>query len=48
MNPIFFYKQKVFIEKVISENPGLPLFCYAHSTGAAITLKVYSILETYL
>ncbi|KAK2421812.1 alpha/beta-Hydrolases superfamily protein [Trifolium repens] len=30
---------KVFIEKVISENPGLPLFCYAHSTGAAITLK---------
>ncbi|GAU39388.1 hypothetical protein TSUD_295430, partial [Trifolium subterraneum] len=33
------FNLKVFIEKVISENPGLPLFCYAHSTGAAITLK---------
>ncbi|CAL5186728.1 unnamed protein product [Lathyrus oleraceus] len=30
---------KVFIEKVKTENPGLPCFCYGHSTGAAITLK---------
>lgn len=36
-----FYKQKVFIEKVKTENPGLPCFCYGHSTGAAITLKVH-------
>lgn len=32
---------KVFIEKVITENPGLPCFCYGHSTGAAITLKAF-------
>ncbi|MED6191804.1 hypothetical protein PIB30_004017 [Stylosanthes scabra] len=30
---------KVFIEKVVTENPGLPCFCFGHSTGAAITLK---------
>ncbi|KAK7314687.1 hypothetical protein VNO77_33214 [Canavalia gladiata] len=30
---------KVFLEKVLNENPGLPCFCYGHSTGAAITLK---------
>ncbi|KAL5079423.1 hypothetical protein RYX36_007844 [Vicia faba] len=30
---------KVFIEKVKTENPGLPCFCFGHSTGAAITLK---------
>ncbi|XP_057759223.1 uncharacterized protein LOC130979715 [Arachis stenosperma] len=30
---------KIFIEKVVTENPGLPCFCYGHSTGAAITLK---------
>ncbi|CAJ1936554.1 unnamed protein product [Sphenostylis stenocarpa] len=30
---------KTILEKVINENPGLPCFCFGHSTGAAITLK---------
>ncbi|KAG4391778.1 hypothetical protein AAZX31_05G233100 [Glycine max] len=30
---------KIFLEKVLNENPGLPCFCFGHSTGAAITLK---------
>ncbi|BAT72600.1 uncharacterized protein HKW66_Vig0257710 [Vigna angularis] len=30
---------KTFLEKVLNENPGLPCFCFGHSTGAAITLK---------
>ncbi|XP_027339898.1 uncharacterized protein LOC113853622 isoform X1 [Abrus precatorius] len=30
---------KVFLERVQTENPGLPCFCFGHSTGAAITLK---------
>ncbi|XP_008789243.2 monoacylglycerol lipase-like [Phoenix dactylifera] len=30
---------KAFLEKVLSENPGLPCFCFGHSTGAAIVLK---------
>ncbi|KAJ1438654.1 Serine aminopeptidase, S33 [Sesbania bispinosa] len=30
---------KVFLEKVLNENPGLPCFCFGHSTGAAISLK---------
>ncbi|TKY61101.1 Caffeoylshikimate esterase [Spatholobus suberectus] len=30
---------KMFLEKVLNENPGLPCFCFGHSTGAAITLK---------
>ncbi|XP_059640359.1 uncharacterized protein LOC132282634 [Cornus florida] len=30
---------KLFLEKVLAENPGLPCFCFAHSTGAAIVLK---------
>ncbi|XP_020201903.1 uncharacterized protein LOC109787753 [Cajanus cajan] len=30
---------KIFIEKILNENHGLPCFCYGHSTGAAITLK---------
>ncbi|KAJ1437772.1 Serine aminopeptidase, S33 [Sesbania bispinosa] len=30
---------KVFLEKILTENPGLPCFCFGHSTGAAITLK---------
>ena len=34
---------KIFIEKVVTENPGLPCFCYGHSTGAAITLRHYLI-----
>ncbi|WOG96715.1 hypothetical protein DCAR_0416051 [Daucus carota subsp. sativus] len=30
---------KSFISKVLAENPGLPCFCFGHSTGAAIILK---------
>ncbi|OMO50239.1 hypothetical protein CCACVL1_30556 [Corchorus capsularis] len=30
---------KIFLEKVLAENPGLPCFCFGHSTGAAIILK---------
>ncbi|PKA61549.1 hypothetical protein AXF42_Ash018837 [Apostasia shenzhenica] len=30
---------KSFLEKVVKENPGLPCFCFGHSTGAAIILK---------
>ncbi|XP_028785056.1 uncharacterized protein LOC114740966 [Neltuma alba] len=30
---------KVFLEKILIENPGLPCFCFGHSTGAAIVLK---------
>ncbi|KAK1371902.1 Monoglyceride lipase [Heracleum sosnowskyi] len=30
---------KSFIGKVLADNPGLPCFCFGHSTGAAIILK---------
>ncbi|KAK9115839.1 hypothetical protein Sjap_014786 [Stephania japonica] len=30
---------KEFLDKVLMENPGLPCFCFGHSTGAAIILK---------
>ncbi|KAL7178506.1 hypothetical protein ACSBR1_041963 [Camellia fascicularis] len=30
---------KSFIGKVVAENPGLPCFCFGHSTGGAIILK---------
>ncbi|CAN7129261.1 monoacylglycerol lipase [Brassica rapa] len=30
---------KSFLEKVFTENPGLPCFCIGHSTGGAIILK---------
>ncbi|XP_043721079.1 monoacylglycerol lipase-like [Telopea speciosissima] len=30
---------KAFVEMVTAENPGLPCFCFGHSTGAAIVLK---------
>lgn len=30
---------KNFLDKVLGENPGLPCFCFGHSTGAAIVLK---------
>lgn len=30
---------KLFLEKVFTENPGLPCFCIGHSTGGAIILK---------
>lgn len=32
--------QKQFLSKILAENPGLPCFCFGHSTGAAIILKV--------
>lgn len=34
------FMQKSYIEKAVAENPGLPCFCFGHSTGAAIILKV--------
>ncbi|XP_010271153.1 PREDICTED: caffeoylshikimate esterase-like [Nelumbo nucifera] len=30
---------KAFLAKVLAENPGLPCFCFGHSTGASIVLK---------
>ncbi|KAF9671252.1 hypothetical protein SADUNF_Sadunf12G0028100 [Salix dunnii] len=30
---------KSFLDKILTENPGLPCFCFGHSTGAAIVLK---------
>lgn len=30
---------KSFVDKVLADNPGLPCFCFGHSTGAAIILK---------
>ncbi|KAG6673103.1 hypothetical protein I3842_16G094900 [Carya illinoinensis] len=30
---------KLFLEKILAENSGLPCFCFGHSTGAAIILK---------
>ncbi|KAK6921385.1 Serine aminopeptidase, S33, partial [Dillenia turbinata] len=30
---------KSYIDKVLAENPGLPCFCFGHSTGGAIILK---------
>ncbi|XP_074308129.1 uncharacterized protein LOC141643009 [Silene latifolia] len=30
---------KAFLDNILLENPGLPCFCFAHSTGAAIVLK---------
>lgn len=38
----FNFMQKSFLEKVLAENPGLPCFCFGHSTGAAIILKVWT------
>lgn len=30
---------KSFLDKILTENPGFPCFCFGHSTGAAIVLK---------
>ncbi|GAA0161702.1 phospholipase [Lithospermum erythrorhizon] len=30
---------KLFLRKVLAENPGLPCFCFGHSTGGSIVLK---------
>ncbi|KAL3617611.1 hypothetical protein CASFOL_037932 [Castilleja foliolosa] len=30
---------KLFLDKVIAENPSVPCFCFGHSTGGAIILK---------
>lgn len=35
-----FFAQKMFLGKVSAENPKFPCFCYGHSTGGAIVLKV--------
>ncbi|PIA63749.1 hypothetical protein AQUCO_00201235v1 [Aquilegia coerulea] len=36
---------KSFLEKVSIENPGLPCFCFGHSTGAGIILKAHFPVE---
>lgn len=33
----------MYLKKVSSENPGLPCFCFGHSTGGGIILKVTSV-----
>ncbi|RLN42701.1 hypothetical protein C2845_PM01G30170 [Panicum miliaceum] len=30
---------KMYLKKVVAENPGLPCFCFGHSTGGGIILK---------
>ncbi|XP_051119291.1 uncharacterized protein LOC127243358 [Andrographis paniculata] len=30
---------KLFLNKILAENPGIPCFCFGHSTGGAIILK---------
>ncbi|XP_020572781.1 uncharacterized protein LOC110019459 [Phalaenopsis equestris] len=30
---------KAYLDKVLTENPGLPCFCFGHSTGGALVLK---------
>ncbi|GJN23505.1 hypothetical protein PR202_gb11158 [Eleusine coracana subsp. coracana] len=30
---------KMYLKKVLAENPGLPCFCFGHSTGGGIILK---------
>lgn len=46
-----FYNQGAFLERVSSENPGVPCFLFGHSTGGAVVLKVpffqYLILYHY-
>lgn len=36
----WWYKQGAFLEKIRSENPGIPCFLFGHSTGGAVVLKV--------
>lgn len=37
--------QGAFLEKVRSENPGMPCFLFGHSTGGAVVLKVWILQE---
>nr|DAD32341.1 TPA_asm: hypothetical protein HUJ06_011192 [Nelumbo nucifera] len=39
---------KAFLAKVLAENPGLPCFCFGHSTGASIVLKVLAPIFAFL
>lgn len=34
----------MYLKKVLAENPGLPCFCFGHSTGGGIILKVTSVV----
>jgi alpha-beta hydrolase superfamily lysophospholipase len=36
----------MYLKKVLAENPGLPCFCFGHSTGGGIILKVTSVVLT--
>uniref|UniRef100_A0A453H838 Serine aminopeptidase S33 domain-containing protein n=1 Tax=Aegilops tauschii subsp. strangulata TaxID=200361 RepID=A0A453H838_AEGTS len=31
---------KMYLKKISAENPGVPCFCFGHSTGGGIILKV--------
>lgn len=37
---LIFIIQGIFLEKIKSENPGIPCFLFGHSTGGAVVLKV--------
>ncbi|KAK1302656.1 hypothetical protein QJS10_CPB12g01603 [Acorus calamus] len=39
---------KVYVEKVVAENPGSPCFLFGHSTGGAIILKVLAPILSFL
>jgi pimeloyl-ACP methyl ester carboxylesterase len=39
---------EAFLEKIRSENPGVPCFLFGHSTGGAVVLKVPNIVPLKL
>lgn len=44
----FLLLQGVFLEKIKSENPGVPCFLLGHSTGGAVVLKVMPYQDNLL
>lgn len=40
MRSVLVFLQGAFLEKIKSENPGIPCFLFGHSTGGAVALKV--------
>lgn len=39
--------QGKFLEKIKSDNPGVPCFLFGHSTGGAVVLKVISLYKNW-
>lgn len=39
--------QGKFLEKIKSDNPGVPCFLFGHSTGGAVVLKVMSLYKNW-